>query len=99
MRSLLIKSFGRYWADFDKTFLMPNVLHLSLNSNNHVGPLTPDRESIKEMLIFRLLTSNNRSIIGKLQSMDWIKKLEGETELTVLFSSDMLNICVETHIK
>jgi hypothetical protein len=29
MRSLLIKSFGRYWADFDKTFLMPNVLHLS----------------------------------------------------------------------
>jgi hypothetical protein len=61
--------------------------------------LAPDRESIKEMLIFRLLTSNNRSIIGKLKPVDWIKELEGETELAVLFSFDMLNICVETHIK
>jgi hypothetical protein len=51
------------------------------------------------MLIFRLLTRNNRSIIGKLKPVDWIKELEGETELAVLFSLDMLNICVETHIK
>jgi hypothetical protein len=51
------------------------------------------------MLIFRLLTSNNRSIIGKLKPVDWIKELEGETELALLFSFDMLNICVETHIK
>ncbi|CAB3991958.1 NEDD8-activating enzyme E1 regulatory subunit-like [Paramuricea clavata] len=33
------------------------------------------------MLIFRLLTSNNRSIIGKPKPVDWIKELEGETEL------------------
>jgi hypothetical protein len=70
----------------------------NFNSNNHVGPLTPDRESIKEMLIFRLLTSNNRSIIGKLKPVDSIKELEGQTEL-LLFSFDMLNIWVETHIK
>jgi hypothetical protein len=44
------------------------------------------------------LTSNNRSIIGKLKPVDWIKELEGETELAVLFSFDMLNICVETRI-
>jgi hypothetical protein len=50
------------------------------------------------MLIFRLLTSNNRSIIGKLKPVDSIKELEGQTEL-LLFSFDMLNIWVETHIK
>jgi hypothetical protein len=97
MRSLLIKSFGRYWADFDKE--IDAKCATFIHSNNHVGPLTPDRESITEMLIFRLLTSNNRSIIGKLKPVDWIKELEGETELVVLFSFDMLNICVETHIK
>jgi hypothetical protein len=35
------------------------------------------------MLIFRLLTSNNCSIIGKLKPVDWIKELEGETELAI----------------
>ena len=76
--------------------LMPAAL---FNSDEHVRPLTPNRETVKEVLIFRLLSCYDSSVISELKPMDGVHQFKGETKLAISFYFYMLNKSVETHIE
>ena len=77
---------------YSKNSYIKFKISIFFNSNNHVTPLAPNSKTIE-----KVLTSNNCSIIGKLEPVDWVKELERETKLAVLFSFNMLYISIETH--
>jgi hypothetical protein len=69
------------------------------NSDEHVGPLTPHGETVKEVLIFRLLSRYDSSVISKLKPVDRINKSKGKTKLAIFFCFYVLNKSVEAHVK
>ena len=97
IKTPLISSFGRNWIDFVADFDAKGTAFF--NSDEHVRPLTPNRETVKEVLIFRLLSCYDSSVISELKPMDGVHEFKGKTKLAISFYFYMLNKSVETHIE
>ena len=71
--------------------MTPKVLHFSTRMLEHVGLLRSHGETVKEVLIFRILSCYYSSVIGKLKPVDRINKSKEKTKLAIFFCFYMLN--------